>query len=142
MPQGFSFYGAVQNNLSAFKLTTFSEWLMLFLFALFLIREMIVLYKSGKKMPDRRTAVLCQKEHIPPSFGVHVFFLFFRRDRFQMTIFPLSVSVACFTMTPLIMRLPMILVLAEELVWMAEAEAAERLLMVLPDTRELEVPFR
>ncbi|MEG9462795.1 hypothetical protein [Bacillus amyloliquefaciens] len=47
--QGFSFYGAVQNNLSAFKLTTFSEWLMLFLFALFLIREMIVLYKSGKK---------------------------------------------------------------------------------------------
>ena len=26
-----------------------------------LIREMIVLYKSGKKMPDRRTAVLCQK---------------------------------------------------------------------------------
>jgi hypothetical protein len=30
--QGFSFYGAVQNNLSAFKLTTFSEWLMLFLF--------------------------------------------------------------------------------------------------------------
>ncbi|QEK96677.1 hypothetical protein EXD81_03740 [Bacillus amyloliquefaciens] len=49
MLQGFSFYGAVQNNLSAFKLTTFSEWLMLFLFALFLIREMIVLYKSGKK---------------------------------------------------------------------------------------------
>nr|MDH3092162.1 hypothetical protein [Bacillus velezensis] len=49
LPQGFSFYGAVQNNLSAFKLTTFSEWLMLFLFALFLIREMIVLYKSGKK---------------------------------------------------------------------------------------------
>ena len=30
MLQGFSFYGAVQNNLSAFKLTTFSEWLMLF----------------------------------------------------------------------------------------------------------------
>ncbi|MFZ7753271.1 hypothetical protein ACO1DC_14235 [Bacillus velezensis] len=49
MLQGFSFYGAVQNNLSAFKLTTFSEWLMLFLFALFLIREMIALYKSGKK---------------------------------------------------------------------------------------------
>ncbi|MBY0031842.1 MULTISPECIES: hypothetical protein [Bacillus] len=49
MLQGFSFYGAVQNNLSAFKLTTFSEWLMLFLFALFLIREMIILYKSGKK---------------------------------------------------------------------------------------------
>ena len=59
-----------------------------------------------------------------------------------MTIFPLSVSVACFTMTPLIMRLPMILVLAEELVWMAEAEAADRLLMVLPETRELEAPFR
>ncbi|MEC2193258.1 hypothetical protein ACSYHC_01930 [Bacillus amyloliquefaciens] len=49
MLQGFSFYGAVQNNLSAFKLTTFSEWLMLFLFVLFLIREMIALYKSGKK---------------------------------------------------------------------------------------------
>ncbi|MBZ5519562.1 hypothetical protein [Bacillus sp. KS1] len=49
MLQGFSFYGAVQNNLSAFKLTTFSEWLILFLFALFLIREMIALYKSGKK---------------------------------------------------------------------------------------------
>lgn len=49
MLQGFSLYGAVQNNLSAFKLMTFSEWLMLFFFALFLIKEMLALYKTGKK---------------------------------------------------------------------------------------------
>lgn len=49
MLQGFSLYGAVQNNLSAFKLMTFSEWLMLFFFALFLIKEMLALYKIGKK---------------------------------------------------------------------------------------------
>ncbi|MEW4024890.1 hypothetical protein CHH79_16305 [Bacillus siamensis] len=49
MLQGFSLYGAVRNNLSAFKLMTFSEWLMLFFFALFLMKEMLALYKSGKK---------------------------------------------------------------------------------------------
>ncbi|WP_269774571.1 hypothetical protein [Bacillus siamensis] len=47
--QGFSLYGAVRNNLSAFKLMTFSEWLMLFFFVLFLMKEMLALYKSGKK---------------------------------------------------------------------------------------------
>ncbi|KXZ12643.1 hypothetical protein AXI59_06060 [Bacillus nakamurai] len=51
MLQGFSLYGAVKNNLSAFKLTTFSEWLMLCLFGLFLIKEMAALYRTNKKDP-------------------------------------------------------------------------------------------
>lgn len=51
MLQGLSLYGAVNNNLSAFKLTTFSEWLMLCLFGLFLIKEMAALHKANKKDP-------------------------------------------------------------------------------------------
>lgn len=51
MLQGFSLTKAIYNNMSSFKMTTFTEWVVLLFFVLILVREIYMLYKAKKKNP-------------------------------------------------------------------------------------------
>ncbi|MGE9753812.1 hypothetical protein ACQP3R_13040 [Bacillus inaquosorum] len=51
MLQGFSLTKAIYNNMSSFKMTTFTERVVLLFFVLILVREIYMLYKAKKKNP-------------------------------------------------------------------------------------------
>ncbi|PJY99253.1 MULTISPECIES: hypothetical protein [Bacillus] len=49
--QNFTLQEAIYNNFSTFRMTTFAEWVLLFAYALLLIKKGIVMYHSKKKNP-------------------------------------------------------------------------------------------